>query len=278
MALLLIALSACSQPGETIYLWPEAVPFETKLKADPVLAADEDDNVIRIAEVTNPSVLVYEPDPAKRNGAGIIICPGGGYHILAINLEGYEIAEWLRSRGYTVFVLQYRVPNNQAGALADAQRAVRIVRSRANEWSLNPNQLGVLGFSAGGSLSVRLSTLYKQTNYNAVDNADSLSCRPDFSMLIYPAYLDKGEGRSLTPELLVDAETPPMFIFATADDPYANSALVMASALRDQKVAVELHLLADGGHGYGIRTGNAAAETWPKLAETWLTKALSNEE
>ncbi len=278
MALLLIALSACSQPGETIYLWPEEVPFETKLKADPVLAADEDDNVIRIAEVTNPSVLVYEPDPAKRNGAGIIICPGGGYHILAINLEGYEIAEWLRSRGYTVFVLQYRVPNNQTGALADAQRAVRIVRSRANEWSLNPNQLGVLGFSAGGSLTARLSTLYEQTNYKAVDNADSLSCRPDFSMLIYPAYLDKGEDRSLTPELLVNAETPPMFIFATADDPYANSALVMAAALRDQKVAVELHLLADGGHGYGIRTGNAAAETWPKLAETWLIKALSNEE
>ena len=274
-ALLLLTLSNCAQPVDTIYLWPGEVPFETKSKADPVMVTDEGDNITRITEITNPFLLVYKPAPVKNNGVGIVICPGGGYSILAIDLEGYEIAEWLSNRGYTVFVLNYRVPNNQAGALADAQRALRLIRSRAREWSLNPDKLGVLGFSAGGSLAARLSTQYMAANYQAVDRVDSLSSRPDFGMLIYPAYLDKGEDRSLTPELLVNAETPPMFIFATADDPYSNSALVMATALRDQEVPVELHLLPFGGHGYGIRTGKDAAEIWPKLAESWLTRTIT---
>ena len=191
--------------------------------------------------------------------------------------EGYEVAEWLNSLGFTVFVLQYRVPDKQAGALMDVQRAIRIVRARADEWNLDGNKLGVMGFSAGGSLSARASTLYDLESYESIDDMDEVSCRPDFSILIYPAYLDKGDNRSLTPELKVDEKTPPMFIFGTADDHYANSALVMASALRDAKVPVELHLLPSGGHGYGLRPGNIAAETWPGLLREWLEQVVTND-
>ena len=272
-----VAATSCrSQSGETIELWAEVIPFQDTPRKEPVFSKDEGDDIIRITEVSNPSLLVYEPEPSMNNGAGIIVCPGGGYQILAIDLEGYEIAEWLRDLGFTVFVLQYRVPNNQVGALADVQRAVRLVRSRADEWALNNDQLGVLGFSAGGSLTARASTLYSEANYEPLTSIDSLTCRPDFSLLIYPAYLDKGEHRTLTPELKVNENTPPMFIFATADDTYANSALVMTTALRDAGVPVELHLLAEGGHGYGIRSGNKAAETWPGLAEKWLLSITGN--
>lgn len=127
-----------------------------------------------------------------------------------------------------------------------------------------------MGFSAGGSLSTRTTTLYNEATYKPVDKADEQSARPAFCALIYPAYLDKGENRSLTPELKVNGSTPPMFLFATADDPYGNSALVMAGAMRDAKAPVELHFYDKGGHGYGLRKGNPAADVWPQLMEKWL--------
>jgi acetyl esterase/lipase len=132
-----------------------------------------------------------------------------------------------------------------------------------------------MGFSAGGSLSARASTLFSKRTYLPVDKADSLSCRPSFTKLIYPAYLDQGTNLTLTPELKMSKDVPPMYIFQTADDQYGNSALVMAGALRDNKTPVELHLLPTGGHGYGLRQGKQAAETWPLLAEKWLTNILN---
>jgi acetyl esterase/lipase len=169
-------------------------------------------------------------------------------------------------------LIQYRVPKNQEGALMDAQRCIRLIRSRAPEYGVESGKLGIMGFSAEGSLSARASTLYNKRTYPPVDQADSLSCRPDFALLIYPAYLDQGSDRRLTPELIVNQNTPPMFLFATADDTWGNSALVMAGALRDAKIPVELHFLAEGGHGYGLRPGNIAGETWPGLAKIWLKK------
>jgi acetyl esterase/lipase len=166
--------------------------------------------------------------------------------------------------------LEYRVPQNPLGALNDIQRAIRVVRGKANEYDLHPDKIGVMGFSAGGSLCARASTQFVKASYGPTDTIDRLSCRPDFSMLIFPAYLDKGDNRSLTPELTISETTPPFFIFGAADDKHANSSLVMATALRDNKVPVELHLLSNGGHGYGLRTGNVAAETWPVLAKKWL--------
>lgn len=257
---------------DPIHLWPEKVPGEEKEKAPAVVAEKTDGNVIRISEVTDPLITVYKPDASKNNGAGIIVCPGGGYHILALDLEGSEIAKWLSDLGFTAFVLQYRVPKKQGGALMDAQRAMRVVRSRADEWGLNKDKVGIMGFSAGGSLAARTSTLYEKQTYDPVDEKDKLSCKPDFSILIYSAYLDQGENQTLTPELEVNSLAPPMFLFATADDKHANSALVMAGALHDANVPVELHMMPEGGHGYGLREGNIAAETWPGLLENWLNR------
>lgn len=263
-------MHAFSQQNDIIHLWPGAVPGETAPKKAAVTTPDKRNDVTRLTDVTDPVLQVFKPAAGRSNGIGIVICPGGGYSILAINLEGYEVAKWLNGLGYTAFVLQYRVPQKQEGALQDVQRAIRIVRSRAREWKLQPEKTGVIGFSAGGSLSARASTLYNKDTYPKTDNADTISCKPAFALLIYPAYLDMGSNRTLTPELVVDVHTPPMFLFATADDPYSNSALVMAGALRDAKVPVELHFYTSGGHGYGLRSGNSAAETWPKLAEKWL--------
>jgi len=160
--------------------------------------------------------------------------------------------------------------------LYDLQRAIKVIRSKEVASSSNTKKLGVIGFSAGGSLSARASTRFSEESYTLMDDIDTISSRPDFALLIYPAYLDEGENRKVSPELLVNTQTLPMFIFATADDKYGNSALVMATALRDHELPVELHLLPKGGHGYGIRSGNIAAETWPSLAETWLRNEVLN--
>ncbi|MFH0760631.1 MAG: alpha/beta hydrolase [Bacteroidota bacterium] len=259
-----------AQPLRTIHLWPSAVPGENTPKSADVISNDHDGGVTRIARVTDPVIDVYEPEQGNKGDIGVIVCPGGAYQILACDLEGTEVAAWLNSLGITAFVLHYRVPDNPAGALMDAQRAIRIVRDQYMNGSSHLKKIGIMGFSAGASLSARASTRYQDQTYEPVDAADQLSARPDFTLLIYPAYLDQGPGRSLTPELKINSQTPPVFIFQTADDSYGNSSLVMAGALRDQKVPVELHFLPEGGHGYGCREGNAAAEAWPKLAAVWL--------
>ncbi|HOM39369.1 MAG TPA: alpha/beta hydrolase [Bacteroidales bacterium] len=265
-------LNVNAQKKEVIYLWPGKVPGEQKEKLPPVISSPGADNVIRYEEVTNPLIEVYLPEASANKGAGVVVCPGGAYRILAYNKEGTEIAEWLNRLGYAAFVLQYRVPDKREGALQDAQRAIRIVRANASRWNIDPGKVGIMGFSAGGSLSARSATQFNRRTYTAVDKTDSLSCRPAFALLIYPAYLDQGPGNTLTPELTLTPETPPFFIFQTADDTYGNSAIVMTGALRMAKIPVELHVLPSGGHGYGLRPGKEAAETWPLLAEKWLKK------
>jgi acetyl esterase/lipase len=275
MLLTLIALESSAQKKEIIYLWPGKVPGETKEKQPPVFQPSKNDNILRIAEITNPALEVYLPDPSLKNGSSVIVCPGGGYGILAYDLEGTEVAQWLNKLGFTAFVLQYRVPGKREGALQDVQRAIRTVKNYAGKWNIDSEKIGVMGFSAGGSLSARASTLFNKKTYPPVDNTDSLSCRPAFTILIYPAYLDQGPNLTLTPELQLSKDVPPAFIFQTADDPYGNSALVMATAMRNAKLPVELHLMPDGGHGYGLRSGSVAAETWPLLAEKWLGMVLN---
>ena len=270
LVLLLLSISVYSQKKEFIYIWPGKVPGELKEKLPPSVDTSKSGNVFRYSEVTNPGIEVYLPNPITKNGSAVIVCPGGGYNILAYDLEGTEIALWLNKLGFTAFVLQYRIPDKKEGALQDVQRAMRIIRENSQKWNINPEKIGVMGFSAGGSLSARASTLFNKKTYRPVDKADSLSCRPSFTMLIYPAYLDQGTNLTLTPELALSKEVPPVFIFQTADDPYGNSALVMAGALRNAKLPIELHILATGGHGYGLRPGKLAAETWPLLAEKWL--------
>jgi acetyl esterase/lipase len=270
LLLLFLSISTNAQKREIIYLWPGKVPGELKEKQPPVIDTSKNDKILRFDEVTNPAIEVFLPDKAIKSGSAVIVCPGGGYNILAYDLEGTEIAGWLNKLGFTAFVLQYRIPDKKEGALQDVQRAMRILRNNPQKWNIDPEKIGVMGFSAGGSLSARASTLFNKKTYPPVDKSDSLSCRPSFTILIYPAYLDQGPGLTLTPELELSKDVPPIFIFQTADDPYGNSALVMAGALRNAKLPVELHFLSTGGHGYGLRPGKVAAETWPLLAEKWL--------
>ena len=263
-----------AQTRDTIHLWLNKVPGEIAAKHAAIKSDNTSGNVIRLTDITNPSLTVFKPKISNDSKAAIIVCPGGGYSILAVDKEGTEVAEWLNSLGYTAFVLQYRVPNKKQGALQDVQRAIRMVRSKASIYDLNPQKIGVMGFSAGGHLSALASTDFQKESYNKEDTIDKFSSRPNFAMLIYPAYLDKGENRSISPEFVFSNQTPPYFIFGTADDKYGNSSLVMTAALRDHKIPVELHMLPEGGHGYGLRKGNITAETWPILAETWLNRMV----
>ena len=267
--LLLLALKMNAQTK--VYLWPGAVPGETEAKHEPVLAENQSGNVIRVTNVTNPAFIVYQPQQSNNNGASVIICPGGSYLTLGMNKEGSEIAEWFNKFGFTAFVLQYRVPEKRYGALQDIQRAMRLIKNDAAKWKINPDKLGVIGFSAGADLCAKLSTQYDIKTYPKVDVIDDISCHPAFAMIIYPGYLDMGPGKSLTPELSkMDANTPVSFVFQAADDASGKSSLIYADALRAAKVSVECHLVPKGGHGYGMRLGNPAAEAWPKYAEIWL--------
>lgn len=276
LAILFTCISS-AQNNNIIELWPNEVPLEKGVKKPARQTENHSGNVIRLTDVTNPNLTIYEPKNPNTSKAGVIVCPGGGYGILAFNKEGTEIATWLNSLGYNAFVLQYRVPKNRLGALQDVQRAIRWVRSKANVYNVDRDKIGLLGFSAGGHLVTNASINHQKTSYSKIDELDDDTCESNFSLLIYPAYLDKGENRSLSPELVLDKnkKTPPFFIFGTIDDPYGNSSLVMTTALRDAKKQVELHMMPKGGHGYGLRKGNLAAETWPKLAEKWLNNVLT---
>jgi acetyl esterase/lipase len=264
-----------AQDSTVIHLWPGKVPDQSAAKHAAKITSDISEGIIRLTDITDPTITVFSPDPMNNSGVGVLVCPGGGYQILASNSEGYEIAHWLTKEGITAFVLQYRVPHQQKGALQDAQRAMRLIRSLAAEWKIKPHNLGVIGFSAGGSLSARISIEYNHDWYKPVDGADSLSSKPAFTILIYPAYLDLGPNHSLTPELKIGQyKPPPMFIFQTEDDPFGYSALAMAIALKEAEAPVELHIYPKGGHGYGLRTGNPAAEMWPLMAAKWLKEQI----
>jgi acetyl esterase/lipase len=255
---------------DSIYLWPGNVPGETAPKHQPVITANKSGDVTRISDITNPALIVFKPDKTVKISTSIVVCPGGAYQYLAIDKEGSEVAQWLNKLGITAYVLQYRVPDKKVGALQDIQRAIRLVRNIDSTQTI-----GVMGFSAGGSLSAHAATNFKKSTYKPTDHIDTLSCRPDFAMLIYPAYLDLGENHSLTPELTIGNDTPPVFLFSAADDPYGNSSLVMTTSLRDNKIPVELHIVSKGGHGYGLRKGNVAAEIWPILAEEWILNQIN---
>lgn len=261
---MLLAAPAWAQESER-NIWPDKRPAEVTLERGKMKQEMGDDGILRIQQMPVPTLQKF-PVVKSPKGKVVIICPGGGYQILAVNHEGTEIAQWLNALGYTAYVLRYRVPDNREGALQDVQRAIRIARAE------NPGkQVGVMGFSAGASLTARAATRFQLPSYTATDETDAQSARPDFAALIYPAYMDEGEHHTLTPELTITEQTPPFFVFQTADDRYGNSALVISQALRNHKIPVQLHIYEKGGHGYGLRANLAeAASKWPKLMEEWL--------
>jgi len=244
-------------------VWPKEVPNAKGPKAAPTVEPQVESKQVYLKNVTNPTLEEFKPTVAA-NGKAVIVCPGGAYAILSYDKEGQEVAQWLAGQGYQAYVLAYRCPNDRAGALQDIQRSIRTVRSKGFK------TVGVIGFSAGASLSCRAATRWAQPSYEPKDDIDKLSCRPDFSILIYPAYLDEGPEGTLTPELNVSAETPPLFVFGTEDDTrYGSpSSMTITDAMRRVGAPIELHFLTKGGHGYGMRFG--AGLIWPKLAETWL--------
>ena len=264
-------------------LWPAAAPGEKGDIGDEKNISKPNEGLvagkplIRLANVSTPTISIFKPAADKDTGACVVVCPGGGYGILALDLEGTEVCQWLNSIGVTGVLLKYRVPKRaglekHTAPLQDAQRALGVVRSRAKEFGVDPKRIGIMGFSAGGHLSAVASTNYETRTYPAVDAADEVSCRPDFALLIYPAYLTvKEEGDKVAPELKVNDKTPPTFLAMSADDPIRiETALFYTIALKNAKVPSELHTYATGGHGYGLRPTNEAVTTWPKRAEEWM--------
>jgi acetyl esterase/lipase len=268
--------SDVAKTTEPIPLWPKEAPGEKgDIGPEMVQPQPKNDNIERLTNVTRPSLTVYRAPADRDTGAAVLICPGGGYQILAWNLEGTEVAEWLNSIGVTAVVLKYRVPARKGreryeAPLEDAQRALGMVRHRAKEWGIDPGRVGVLGFSAGGHLAAALCNNWEKRAYEPVDDADRESCRPDFALLIYPAYLVTKDNK-VAPELKVKSRTPPTFIVLTEDDPVrVECGLYYYQALRDAKVPAEMHLYPRGGHGYGLRPSKNDVSHWPQLAETWL--------
>jgi acetyl esterase/lipase len=272
-------------------LWPSAAPDASPIPGPEVDTTGPGNNnliagkpLIRLGNVSRPTLTFYAPK-AQASGAAVVVFPGGGYRILAIDLEGTEVCDWLNANGIACILVKYRVPGedkklastgpypSSKEALDDAQRAVGLVRAHAAEWKIDPKRIGVLGFSAGGHLAAALSTHYDKRLYAPIDAADQQSCRPDFAIIIYPGYLaDAHESFLDKLDLHPTANTPPTFLVQAEDDPvHVENATTWFLALKDAKVPAELHLYANGGHGYGLRPqANWPVTTWPQTAITWL--------
>jgi acetyl esterase/lipase len=274
-----------------VAIWPGKVPDAAPV-AGPEVFADGTDRdflvagrpVAGVGKVSRPTMTVYSPE-GKNTGAAVVVFPGGGYWALAIDLEGTEVCDWLTSEGITCVLLKYRVPGEglfpKSGpypkspmALEDAQRTLGLVRFHAAEWKIDPQKIGVLGFSAGGHLVAAVSTHFKKRLYPAVDAADKESCRPDFAVAIYPGHMLENTSHSfeLNPYVPVTRETPPTFILQAEDDPVdpVQNSLVYYAALKKAGAPVEMHLYAQGGHAFGLRRTKLPVTAWPQLVETWL--------
>lgn len=266
----------------TLPLWPGAAPgaptnlppeVDTTTEKDALIAGRP---LIRLGNVAVPTLTVYSPRD-NPSGAAVVVFPGGGYQILAIDLEGTEVCDWLNSIQVTCILMKYRVPDTgpypkSDAALQDAQRAMGLVREHAAEWKIDPHRVGVLGFSAGGHLSAAISTHYEKRLYDAMDAADKQSCKPDFAVVVYPGYLALEEqNMAPNPEIHPTADTPPTFIVQAEDDPvHVENAVTYFMELKNAKVPAELHIYAEGGHGYGLRRTALPVTAWPQLVGTWL--------
>ena len=277
-------------PGHTqLPIWPGVIP-----DAQPVDGPEVSGTVVDAAgnkklvggkpwvyvdRVSQPTMTVYSP-VGRNTGAAVVVFPGGGYNVLAIDLEGTEVCDWLTSRGITCVLLKYRVPCVKVGpyrdcrtALQDAQRTVGLVRFQAAQWHIDPHKIGVLGFSAGGHMVAAMSTHFEKRLYPAVDAADEASCRPDFAIALYPGHLAVPErGFALNPDIRVTSRTPPTFLLQAEDDPVdpVENSLVYHAALRKAGIPAEIHVYVKGGHAFGLRPTSLPITGWPQLVEKWL--------
>jgi acetyl esterase/lipase len=283
-------------PGHTqVPIWPGAAPDPLPAAGPEAAETTGKDSLvagkpwIAVSNVLRPTMTVFSPT-GKNTGAAVVVFPGGGYQILAIDLEGTEVCDWLTSKGITCVLLKYRVPHSgpywerqcdceiypkSSMALEDAQRTVGLVRFHAAEWHIDSHKIGVLGFSAGGHLVAAMSTHFEQRSYPAVDAADKESCRPDFAVALYPGHLWIDYQKfELNPDVHthITRQTPPTFLLQDEDDDVdnVNNSLVYYLALKDAGVPVEMHLYAQGGHAFGLRRTKFPMTAWPLLVETWL--------
>ncbi len=289
-----MTLSDIFAQQQVIKLWPESIPG-SKLNPSYVESSETGtDNITRASRVSDPELIVFPAPEDRATGTSVIICPGGGYHILAIDHEGYKVAKWLNELGITAFVLKYRLPSDiimmdkETGPLQDAIKAIRIVRGDAKKWNIDKNKIGIMGFSAGGHLASTLSTHYDVQLYNC---KNPVSARPDFSILIYPVIsMEKSithmgsrtfllgdnptddKVTNFSNDQMVDEKTPPAFIALAANDisvPIQNS-INYFTALNKYNIPVEMHIYEKGGHGFGMKKLKGSVSFWPKDCENWL--------
>lgn len=264
--------------SEPIPLWAGEAPGE-KGDIEVEKLIERGDGLVRLTNVTQPTITIYRPGKGGANtGAAVLVCPGGGYNILAMSHEGSDVCKWLNQLGITAVLLKYRVPRREGldksqAPLQDAQRAMSLIRKRAGEWGIDPKKIGALGFSAGGHLAVMLMSQGEgERSYPLDPKIDSSSSRPDFVVLVYAAYLqDEKNPDVLAAGIVVDKKTPPVFLVAANNDKaWGEGSAHLYIALKRAGVPVELHIFAKGGHGFGMKkTGDRVAE-WPQLCGEWL--------
>ncbi len=264
-----VAAPAATTTVILLDVWPDLAPGETTRDVGKM---EKSGDVLRVSDVTRPQLLIF-PAPGTGLHPAVMVCPGGGYSILALDLEGTEIARWLNGLGITAAVLEYRVPDKREAALGDGQRALSLLRARSQTFGIDPHRLGVLGFSAGGHLAARLSVGSPTRAYTPIDTVDRADDRPDFTLLLYPAYLLDGAGR-IAPEVKPHAGMPPTFLMQTMDDSFLD-APEYASALEAVGVPARSAFYAVGGHGYGLRAPKEKpVHEWPDEAAAWLQRLM----
>lgn len=295
---------SAGEAASRIWLWPgETAPGSERASVEQAIVERSSNPALPdriVTGITRPYLTVHRP--AHPNGAALLVTPGGGYRRVVLDKEGTALAPVFAHRlGYTLFVLRYRLPgdgheNERDASLADAQRALRMIRARAGEWGVDPQRIGVMGFSAGGHVAASLGTRFGESTYAPVDALDDTSARPDFMLLLYPV-VDMGEHahpgsreRLLGPkpnatdvaayslQNRVTAETPPTFLLHAADDASVSveNSLQLYAALRRAGVPTELHVYPHGGHGFGVRDiAGTPLTLWPQMADAWM-RALAN--
>lgn len=268
---------ALAEPADPIPLWPDGAPGEADLELPEESITLKGKYQIEIlANVKNPTLTWYPADDP--NGAAVVVCPGGGYNILAYSHEGREVCEWLNSLGVSAALLKYRVPRREGrpkheAPLEDAQRAISMIRTHAEEWQVDPERIGVLGFSAGGHLASMALTSDGSRTYPPDPEFDSVGCVPNFAILVYPAYqLDEDNPDQLSPEVRVTEETPPAFLVVAHDDrKWAEGSARFYIEMSRKNRPAELHIFAKGGHGFGFEKTPEEVRRWPDLAGKWMS-------
>ena len=287
MIFLAVMISSVNAQSLKLKVWPDGAP-----ESNGLTAPEEQFEGVRVRNVSEAEMFVYLPEKAVNTGAAVLICPGGGYQMLAMDHEGFDMAEWLNEQGVAGIVLKYRMPNgHHAIPSSDARRAMRMVRMNAGKWGIDPAKIGIAGSSAGGHLAATAGTRFDAGNAGASDPVETFSSRPDFMLLLYPvitmeeAYTHMGSRNSLigkdgdaglvesySNEKHVSADTPPAFLVLADDDKAVvpQNSIAFYSALKSHGIPAEMHIFQRGGHGFGMRKNGIAADQWPDLFKSWM--------